>query len=157
MKSLPERPDRVTYFMLMAQAASFRGTCDRRRVGAVVTDLRHRVLATGYNGAPPGVQHCDHRGGGDEPCLVSDHAEYNALAHGMAQRVDADDGLIMYCTSGPCLRCAHLMVRVGVRRLVYAEEYRDPAGREWLKPRLESLVRWERPPDHWAKMWEMMQ
>lgn len=44
--------------MEMAFVAARRGTCDRKRVGAVIVKDNHS-LATGYNGAPSGWPSCD--------------------------------------------------------------------------------------------------
>lgn len=45
--------------MEMAQVVAKRGTCSRLQVGAVFA-VEGRVVATGYNGAPPGLAHCVH-------------------------------------------------------------------------------------------------
>lgn len=42
----------------VAEAVSRRADCTRRQVGAVILDLDHRLVAAGYNGAPPGAQGC---------------------------------------------------------------------------------------------------
>jgi dCMP deaminase len=52
------RPDRDEYFMVMAFAASLRGDCTRRKVGAVIVDTDNRVVITGHNGSPPGGPSC---------------------------------------------------------------------------------------------------
>ena len=59
--SLPEkinkRPDWDTYFLEIVELVSKRSTCCRRAVGSgLVRD--HRILATGYNGAPSKLKHC---------------------------------------------------------------------------------------------------
>jgi dCMP deaminase len=143
-----ERPDRDTYFMLMARTASLRGTCSRRFVGAVAVDEQYRVRGTGHNGAPPGIVHCYHPEGDKEPCLTSDHAEYNTIVHGGAR------GHTMYCTDGACLRCAKLLVAAGFKRFVYHYPFRDTAGVEWLEARID-VVGWEVPPA-WSALWSSM-
>ena len=45
------------YFMRIAKLVSERSTCLSRQVGAVLVRGR-RILATGYNGAPSGLDHC---------------------------------------------------------------------------------------------------
>ena len=52
--------DRISwdeYFMSMAELASKRSTCLRRQVGAVIVK-DNQLLATGYNGAPKGLDNC---------------------------------------------------------------------------------------------------
>ena len=55
-----ERPTRLETLVRIAEAISERGTCSRLQVGAVI-HREGRVLSTGYNGAPAGVEHCNHR------------------------------------------------------------------------------------------------
>ena len=47
-----KRPGWDDYFLGIAQAVAARADCTRRQVGAVIV-RDHRIVATGYNGAPP--------------------------------------------------------------------------------------------------------
>lgn len=120
------RPDLDHYFMEMAKVASTRGTCDRKKVGCVITQ-KDRIIAAGYNGAPPGVRHCHHGEFSVDECSVSEHAEWNAIVHGTTS-LDKLMYAVLYTTMAPCLRCARMMLHVGIARVVYLEKYRDPAG-----------------------------
>jgi dCMP deaminase len=51
------RPNWDKYFMQMAELASTRAACVRRKVGAVIVK-DNQVLSTGYNGPPSGIVHC---------------------------------------------------------------------------------------------------
>jgi dCMP deaminase len=51
------RPTRNETLMEVAKTIAKRGTCDRKQVGAVIAK-DGRVIAMGYNGAPPGLPHC---------------------------------------------------------------------------------------------------
>lgn len=53
-----DRPDWDTYLLILARAVALRADCSRRKVGCVIVDEDHRVLATGYNGSPPGGPSC---------------------------------------------------------------------------------------------------
>lgn len=55
------RPSWDEYFMEMAEIVKTRSTCLRRQVGAVVVKDK-RILASGYNGAPTGLKHCEETG-----------------------------------------------------------------------------------------------
>jgi dCMP deaminase len=52
------RPDWDPYFLAIAKAVAARGDCSRRQVGALIVDQDRRILATGYNGSPPGGPSC---------------------------------------------------------------------------------------------------
>ncbi len=122
-----ERPSWDQYFMSLAQVASTRSNCIKRKVGAVVV-IDRRVVSTGYNGTPRGVRNCNEGGcprcaGGAESgtrldeCLCS-HAEENVITqaayHGVSLR-----GSMVYTTLFPCLICAKLIINAGVSEVVY--------------------------------------
>lgn len=121
-----DRPSWDEYFMNIAREVATRSTCTRRSVGALVVRDK-RILATGYNGAPAGLRHCDHTGGGDMRdghCARSTHAEQNAIVQA-ARHGTTIDGATVYCTAQPCLTCAKLLVNAGVKRVVYDGDYPD--------------------------------
>lgn len=83
------RPEWDDYFMTLAELASLRSNCMKRRVGAVLISERKTVMSTGYNGTPRGMVNCSEGGctrcnGGTasgvdmQECLCL-HAEENAL------------------------------------------------------------------------------
>lgn len=113
------------YLLALATAAATRGTCAKRKVGAVVTDRDRFIVAVNYNGAPSGQPHCI-----DQPCKAltmaapqshlacrAVHAEANALLTA-GQR---SKGGYMACTTSPCYECAKLIVAAGVATLVIGE------------------------------------
>lgn len=57
--TLMERITRDEMLMEVAHVVAKRGTCSRLQVGAVFA-LEGRILVTGYNGAPRGMDHCIH-------------------------------------------------------------------------------------------------
>jgi dCMP deaminase len=133
--------------MEMAEAQAKRSTCDRAQVGVVIA-RDGRVLATGYNGAPAGLPHCDHEnddreelvdGGGSTiarvytgpGCQNAVHAEANAVAYAARYGV-ALDGSVLYTTYTPCLACAQIVINAGVREVVALKPYRDTAGRDLI-------------------------
>lgn len=114
-------------FMETARLMATRSTCSSRiAVGAVLATTGNRVVATGYNGSPAGMSHCDDVGCITDKaghCLVSVHAEVNAILQCAANGVPTR-GLIMYVTHSPCTRCATLISQAGIRRVVFGEVYR---------------------------------
>ncbi len=130
------------YFMEMAKLAARRSTCLRRNVGAVIVKDRH-VVATGYNGAPKGVSHCDEIGGclreqlkvpsGErhELCRAL-HAEQNAIVQA-ATLAQSIDGGIMYVTHQPCVICAKMIINAGISKIIVNEGYPDKLATDILK------------------------
>ncbi|EGF97265.1 uncharacterized protein MELLADRAFT_54347 [Melampsora larici-populina 98AG31] len=130
------RPDWDQYFMTLANLASLRSNCMKRRVGAVlITKRDKRVLSTGYNGTPRGMTNCNEGGcarfskcGTDlNECLCL-HAEENALLEAGRDRMGAGEGSTLYCNTCPCLRCSVKIVQCGVREVVYSFSYSMDIG-----------------------------
>lgn len=51
------RLERDDYLMRVARLTAKRSTCLRGQVGIVLV-MQNRIIATGYNGSPPGQDHC---------------------------------------------------------------------------------------------------
>lgn len=114
--------------MRMALTVAERGTCSRLSVGAVLS-RDGRIIAMGYNGAPSGVEHCNHslNEPQHEACLTAVHAEANAIAFAAKHGVATEDSHL-HVTHMPCLKCAQLVINAGVAKVTYLHEYRDPSG-----------------------------
>jgi len=122
-----DRPSWDEYFCAITRAVASRATCSRKSVGAVLVKDK-LILATGYNGAPAGLRHCDHADGKDllnGHCARSAHAEQNAIVQAARHGISID-GATLYCTNNPCLGCAKLLINAGIKRIVYEEPYADP-------------------------------
>lgn len=129
--------------MDVARTVATRATCPRASVGAVLV-RDHRILTTGYNGAPSRVAHCTEVGCemiGDH-CVRAVHAEANAIVQGALHGVSLD-GSSAYTTHQPCVHCAKLMISAGVRRIVYATPYPDPFAQRLLGEAGVALVLYE--------------
>lgn len=121
------RPSWDAYFADITQAVRARADCRRRRVGCVIVDTDHRIVATGYNGSPPGGPSClagecprgmlsyaEQAPGGDYSNCVAIHAEDNALRFARESVV----GATVYLTDEPCDGCSELMREAGIARVV---------------------------------------
>ena len=125
----------------MAEVAEQRSTCTRRKVGAVIVKDK-RIMATGYNGVPTGIQHCEERGCLREQLQVPSgqrhelcrglHAEQNAIIQA-AYLGQSIDGGTLYCTTQPCVICAKMLINAGIKRIVIKEGYPDELAREMLE------------------------
>lgn len=138
---MQQRPNWDEYFMDFAELARTRTTCVRRGVGAVIVKDK-RIMATGYNGAPEGVAHCEEVGclrqklgvpsGQRSELCRGLHAEQNAIiqaAH-LGQNID---GSVLYCTTQPCSICSKMIINAGIKRIVIREPYPDELGEAMLK------------------------
>jgi dCMP deaminase len=134
------RPGWDEYFMEVARTVATRATCPRASVGAVLV-RGHRILTTGYNGAPRGVAHCTEAGCEmvSGHCVRSTHAEANAVVQGALHGVSLDEATA-YCTHQPCVNCAKLLVSAGIVRIVYRDSYVDPFSQQLLAEAGVALV-----------------
>ena len=137
--------------MEMAQVASKRSTCIRRSVGAVIVKDK-RLLATGYNGTPRGMAHCEEVGclrtklnvpsGKMHELCRGIHAEQNAVIQAAVHGVSVDGGTL-YCTHQPCVVCTKILINAGIRRIVYANPYPDELAENMMKEATElEIVIW---------------
>lgn len=135
------RPDWNEYFMRMAELAAERSTCTRRKVGAVLVKDK-RVLATGYNGAPKKIPHCEETGclrkqlnipsGQRHEICRGIHAEQNLIAQSAVHGVKTE-GATVYCTNQPCIICAKLLINAGIKKIYYKKPYNDEFPMQILK------------------------
>lgn len=119
--------------MGLAHVAAARGTCNRLRVGAVLV-LENRPISLGYNGAPPGHDHCGSDCNKDNPCKNTIHAEENAInwAKKFLDNPHLEE-MTLYVTDSPCIACAWIISKAGIKRVVYDREYRVTDGIDLLK------------------------
>ncbi len=123
-------------FIEMARLVSSWASCyqENRKIGAVIVRDK-RVVTTGYNGAPAGIQTCIERGeclrrkrnipsGTQHEICYATHAEQNAIIQAARQGVSIQ-GATLYCTHQPCVICAKMIVNAGIVRVVYQEGYPD--------------------------------
>ena len=129
------RRDKVNYYLDIADAVSERGTCLRRRYGAVIVN-NDQIISTGYAGAPRGRQNCTDlgycvrnqlkipRGERYELCR-SVHAEMNAIINAPRERMigatlylcgrEADTNEYIK-NSSCCSLCKRMIINSGIER-----------------------------------------
>lgn len=145
------RPSWDEYFMRITQEVAQRSTCLRRQVGAILVKDKH-ILATGYNGAPTGLPHCEEVGclrerlgipSGERAELCRGlHAEQNAIIQAAVHGVQIR-GSTLYSTTQPCILCAKMLINAGVVRIVYQGPYPDELARQMMDEAGLEVVRWE--------------
>ena len=119
------RMQRETYFMKIAELTAERGTCNKLKVGAVLTK-NNRVIALGYNGAPSGFGHCEEIGclEIDNHCKRALHAEGNLVTFCARQGIRTK-GSALYSTHRPCSDCLKLLIAARVTQVLYKEDYKN--------------------------------
>lgn len=106
------------YFMKMANHVATRSKDPMTQVGAVLVDENNHVIATGYNGFPPGVEETEDRWARPVKYDRVIHAEMNAIAHA-ARKGHATEGATLYCTHFPCNKtgCTRLVIAAGIKKV----------------------------------------
>ena len=131
------RVDKTNYYLDIAESILERGTCIRRKYGAVIVK-NDEIISTGYAGAPRGRKNCDElgfcareklkipRGERYEMCR-SVHAEQNAIISASRRDlidstlylvgVDAKSGEYVENAS-PCMLCKRFIINAGIKNIV---------------------------------------
>jgi len=123
-------------FMEMADLISSWSSCyqEGRKIGAVIVKDK-RIMTTGYNGAPSGIESCMEKGeclrrklnvesGTRAELCYAIHAEQNAILQ--AARLGlALKGATLYCTHQPCVICSKMIVNAGIKKVWYKNPYPD--------------------------------
>lgn len=131
-------------FIELAETVGSWSSCyqDNRHIGAVIVKNK-RIMTTGYNGAPSGIENCRDKkscmrrelniasGTRHELCYAV-HAEQNAIAQAAKMGV-CIDGATLYCTHQPCIICTKIIINAGIKRVVYKYGYPDDFSLRLLK------------------------
>ena len=123
-------------FIELAELVASWSSCyqENRQVGAVIVKDK-RIMTTGYNGAPSGIESCKTKGkclrreldvpsGTKLELCYAVHAEHNAIAQAAKLGISVEGGTL-YCTHQPCVICCKMIINAGIRRVVYKYGYPD--------------------------------
>ena len=119
-----------TAYLKMAQEWAKLSHCHRKQVGALIVKDR-MIISDGFNGTPTGFEN---------PCEDDEnytkwyvlHAEANAILK-VASSTQSCKGATLYITLSPCKECSKLIHQAGIKRVVYANAYKDDSGLNFLK------------------------
>jgi dCMP deaminase len=135
-----QRPSWDQYFMDITRLVATRSSCLRRQVGALLVKDRN-ILASGYNGVPSGITHCEVAGCLRERLNVPSgerhelcrglHAEQNAIIQAAKHGTNIN-GATLYCTTMPCIICTKMIINAGITTVIYGEGYADDLAREMI-------------------------
>ena len=104
--------------------------CKRKQVGALIVKDR-MIISDGFNGTPTGFENCCENEEGATKWEVL-HAEANAILKVASSTQSAKDATL-YITLSPCRECSKLIHQAGIKRVVYANAYKDPSGLNFLE------------------------
>ena len=117
-------------YLRMALIWAENSYCARRQVGALIVKDK-MIISDGFNGTPSGFENiCEDEDGNTIPYVL--HAEAKAITK-IARSGNNSDGATLYVTDEPCIECSKLIIQAGIRRVVYAREYRLHEGLALLK------------------------
>ena len=150
-----ERRDKVNYYLDLAEVVSQRGTCLRKKYGAVIVK-NDEVVSTGYGGAPRGRANCTDlqvcvreklnipRGERYELCR-SVHAEANAIISASRERMIGSSLYLSgidirtqnYVQNADCCSmCKRLIINAGIEQVFIRDsknEFRRIAVSDWIE------------------------
>lgn len=118
-----------TWAIDMAKHVSLLSKDPSTKVGAVIFDEKRRLVSTGYNGLPRGVEDSPERLSNRETKYkMTLHAERNAMAFATAPL----DGATLFCTHPCCTQCAAQAIQMGIKHVcwptpdpVFAQRWAD--------------------------------
>lgn len=117
-------------YLRMARIWAENSYCNRRQVGALIVKNK-MIISDGYNGTPSGFENiCEDANGLTKPYVL--HAEANAITK-IARSGNNSDGATLYVTDAPCIECSKLIIQAGIKRVIFARQYRLTDGLELLQ------------------------
>jgi len=134
------RMSKDSVYLSIAESLSTRSTCLDKRVGCVITNKQNEIIATGYNGASRGIEHCidlgyckKEKSGNPNDC-PSAHAEQNALL----QCKVPEQIHTVYVTLSPCIACVRLLMNTPCKRIVFRKKHKHKEAEnlwrgEWIQ------------------------
>lgn len=113
-------------FLQLAGSISSWSKDPSTKVGAVIVDPDNRVVSSGYNGLPRGVEdRLDRLNERDVKLRLTLHAEHNAILFACRDLT----GCTIYITAPPCAHCAAQIIQTGITRVVYRQPEPEFAAR----------------------------
>lgn len=127
---MPKQEQLDTRYLRMAAIWAENSYCKRRQVGCLLVKDK-MIISDGYNGTPTGFENeCETPENTSKSYVL--HAEANAITK-VAKSSNSSEGSTLYVTDSPCIECAKLIIQAGVRRVIYAREYRLTDGIDLLR------------------------
>ena len=114
------KPDWKEYFLNIAEVVATRSPDPKKHVGCVLVK-NNRIISTGYNGLPSGLDESIDWNDRDTVKHLIIHAETNCLIY---SNCIIDSTCVLYSTLSPCSECLKLIAATGIKTVYYREQYR---------------------------------
>lgn len=109
------------YFMNIAYSISLKSK-DKKKVGAVlVSSIDNRIISTGYNGLPAGINDNIDWHNRDLVHSMIIHAEMNCIIYSN----NKFENSILYSTLSPCKNCIKIIAAANIKKVYYHIKYKD--------------------------------
>ena len=116
------------YFMGVAILSSQRSKDPSTQVGACIVDTDKKIVGTGYNGAPRGIEDKNFPWAREGDFMNTKyayvcHAELNAILNSTKENLK---GCTIYVGLFPCNECAKAIIQSGIKKVIYlSDKYSD--------------------------------
>jgi len=118
------------FYLKVADLVAQQSYAADRKVGALIVKDGN-IISFSYNGTPPSTDN-------DTQTNTVLHAEAQAIAK-VARSTNSTLNSTLYCTLSPCIDCAKLIYSVGIKRVVYKDNYKNDLGVKFLKSMLINI------------------
>lgn len=110
-----QRPNWHEYFLMLASDISYRSEDPNIQHGAIITDINHHIIGTGYNAAIRGADiNLIPLNNRDEKRKWMIHAEENAILNCTSKNPHS-----IYITGKPCVNCLQRIINFGIKQVIY--------------------------------------
>ena len=104
-----------TRFMRLAREIADWSKDPSSKIGAIIVNDKRRILATGYNGFPEGIEDTEERLNNREekyPRII--HAETNALLNALKNGVSVEGATLYVCGLPVCPDCTKSIIQAAI-------------------------------------------
>lgn len=109
------------YFINIAYSISLKSK-DKTKVGAIlVSTIDNRIISTGYNGLPAGINDNIDWTNRDLVHSMIIHAEMNCIIYSN----NKFENSILYSTLSPCKDCIKIIAAAKINKVIFHKEYKD--------------------------------
>ncbi len=110
------------YFINIAKIVSLKSKDTKKQVGCVLVSFdNNRIISTGYNGLPHGVNDNIDWDNRELVHSMIIHAEMNCIIYANNKYENS----ILYSTLSPCKDCIKIIAAAQIKKIIYLDEYKD--------------------------------